>query len=284
MTASLRSLVRNAGEIIKQAEVGNAKRDAALLLAYVLGEDVSYLYREPDRILSDDDCKKFQNLVSRRAAREPLSHLTGHREFWSLDFLVNADVLDPRPDSETLIEAVLSSQKQGFSPLRVLDLGTGSGCLLLTILSEMPSATGIGIDCSEAALAIAQKNACRFDLETRAEFRVGSWDINLEEQFDLVISNPPYIPTGDIRELEPEVRDFEPRLALDGGADGLDCYRDILANIRNILRPEGQLVLEVGIDQAADVGKMMEDAGFSTPEFYRDIAAIERCVMAILRD
>ncbi len=284
MTASLRSAVLEAGEILRLADVSDAKRDAALLLATVLGEEVTYLYREPDRILTDEERKRFKGLVVRRAAREPLSHLTGHREFWSLDFLVSEDVLDPRPDSETLIEAVLSSRKRGFNPQRVLDLGTGSGCLLLTILSEIPSATGVGIDFSAAALDVARKNMRRLGMEARTEFHRGNWDLDLGEKFDLVISNPPYISTGDIEELQPEVRDFEPHLALDGGTDGLDCYRAILSNIRNILRPGGQLVFEVGMDQAQEVGQIMENVGFSSPEFHKDIAAIERCVSAFLRD
>lgn len=284
MTASLRSAVLEAGEILRQSDVSDAKRDAALLLANVLGEEVTYLYREPDRILTDKERKKFNSLISRRATREPLSHLTGHREFWSLDFLVNKDVLDPRPDSETLIEAVLSSQTQEYNPRRVLDLGTGSGCLLLTVLSEIPSATGIGIDYSDAALAVARKNANRLGLEPRTEFHRGSWDIDLGEKFDLVISNPPYIPTCDMEGLQPEVRDFEPLLALDGGVDGLGSYRDILSNIRTLLRPNGQLVFEVGIDQAQDVGQMMQNSGLSSPKFHRDLAAIERCVSAFLRD
>lgn len=284
MTASLRSAVLEAGEILRQSDVSDAKRDAALLLANVLGEEVTYLYREPDRVLTDEEHKKFNSLITRRAAREPLSHLTGHREFWSLDFLVNKDVLDPRPDSETLIEAVLSSQNQEFNPRRVLDLGTGSGCLLLTILSEIPSATGVGIDYSDAALAVARKNASRLGLKLRTEFHRGSWDIDLGEKFDLVISNPPYIPTRDMAGLQPEVRDFEPHLALDGGVDGLGSYRDILSNIRTLLRPNGQLVFEVGIEQAQQVGQMMQNSGLSLPQFHRDIAAIERCVSAFLRD
>lgn len=284
MKASLRSAASDASEILRQAGVGDAKRDAALLLANVLGEDVGYLYREPDRILTDGEHQRFKRLVCRRAAREPLSHLTGHREFWSLDFLVSGDVLDPRPDSETLIEAVLSARMQGFNPRRVLDLGTGSGCLLLTILSEMPDATGVGIDFSEAALVVARKNAHRLGIETRAEFHRSSWDVDLGEKFDLVVSNPPYIPSADIAELQPEVRDFEPHLALDGGVDGLDCYREILSNIRNNLRPGGQLMFEVGFGQALEVGKMMEKSGLSRPEFHTDIAAIERCVSAFLRD
>ncbi|MZR29008.1 peptide chain release factor N(5)-glutamine methyltransferase [Sneathiella litorea] len=284
MTGSLRYLVSEAGKTLAQADVANARRESALLLSYVLNEDIGYLHREPDRVLSKDERQRFETLITRRAAREPLSHLTGHREFWSLDFLVNANVLDPRADSETLIDIVLAAQKRGFNPSRILDLGTGSGCLLLTLLSEIPTATGVGVDVSDVALKIARENANRLGLKTRVDFQRGNWEIDLGEKFDLVISNPPYIPSGDIKDLQPEVRDFEPRLALDGGADGLDCYRDIISNIRNVLRPGGLLVFEVGIDQAKDVGQLMHDSGFTSVQFHKDIAAIERCISAFLRD
>jgi release factor glutamine methyltransferase len=253
-------------------------------MAHVLIEDIGYLYREPDRHLTEQEQQKFSELVNRRAAREPLSHLTGHREFWSLDFRVSSDVLDPRSDSETLIEAVSALTKEGNAPQSVLDLGTGSGCLLLAILSELPAATGVGIDVSEAALRIAADNAKRLGMEDRAEFRHGSWDIDFDRRFDLVISNPPYIPTADIKELQTEVREYEPRLALDGGQDGLDCYRAILANVRNLLRLGGLLVFEVGIGQAPDVGQLMTKVGFHSPAFHRDIAGVERCVSAFLRN
>ena len=284
MSVSLQSLVKEASDILRQADVKDAKRDASLLLAHVLNEDVGYLYREADRLLTEEERGTFRQLINRRAAREPLSHLTGHREFWSLDFLVSGEVLDPRPDSETLIEAVLVAKKQGIIPHSILDLGAGSGCLLLAILSELPAATGVGVDINEAALEVARENARRLEMENRAGFHLGGWDVEFGKKFDLVISNPPYIPTKDIEKLQSEVRDFEPRLALDGGRDGLDCYRAILANIRNMLCPGGQLVFEVGIDQASDVGRMMDGAGFSTPEFHKDIAGIDRCVSAFFRE
>ena len=284
MSAPLRSLVQEASDILRQAGVADAIRDASLLMAHVLKVDVGFLYREPDHSLTEREQQKFWELVNRRAAREPLSHLTGHREFWSLDFRVSGDVLDPRPDSETLIEAVIASTKEGDAPQSVLDLGTGSGCLLLAILTELPAATGVGVDVSKAALRMAADNANRLGMENRTEFHQGSWDIDLDRKFDLVISNPPYIPTADIDELQTEVREYEPHLALDGGQDGLDCYRAILANIRNLLRLGGQLVFEVGIGQALDVGQLMEEAGFHSPAFHKDIAGVERCVSAFLCD
>ena len=279
---SLRAAVTSAGDILERAGVENAKREASLLLTYVLNDDVGLLYREPERPLTIDEKSTFDGLVARRAAREPLSHLTGHREFWSLDFFVNADVLDPRADSETLIDVVVDARKDGFLPRRIVDLGTGSGCLLLALLSEIPEATGVGIDVSDAALAVARKNADRLDLASRAAFQMGNWGNGLSEKFDLVISNPPYIPEADVVNLQPEVREFEPYMALAGGEDGLDCYRAILNGIHHILRAGGLAVFEVGQGQASDVARMMQKSGFETPQIREDLAGIQRCVSAIL--
>ncbi|MAZ02837.1 MAG: protein-(glutamine-N5) methyltransferase, release factor-specific [Sneathiella sp.] len=282
MSVDARRAIDDAAYVLRAADVPNAKREVTLLLAHVLGEDTGFLYREPERLLTAQQKEKFDNLVERRSAREPLSHLTGHREFWSLDFLVTADVLDPRADSETLIEAALLRCKDVLQPRRILDLGTGSGCLLLSLLSELPEASGVGIDKSEAAIAIARENAHRLEMDERAEFALGNWGRERDEKFDLVISNPPYIPNGDIAGLQPEVRDYEPHLALVGGSDGLDCYREILFDIRSLLRPGGLLIFEVGVGQAPEVGRMMQSAGISRIEYHRDLASIERCVSGLL--
>ncbi|MEX0582222.1 MAG: peptide chain release factor N(5)-glutamine methyltransferase [Sneathiella sp.] len=282
MTENVRNVVKFASDTLGAAAVTNAKREATLLLAHILNEDAGFLYREPDRILTAQEKEAFDLLVNRRSKREPLSHLTGHREFWSLDFLVTADVLDPRADSETLIEAVLAARNDRFQPRHILDLGTGSGCLLLALLSELPAATGIGIDKSEAALSIARKNAARLGLDKRAAFYQGNWGTGWNEKFDLLVSNPPYIPAGDIDALQPEVRDYEPHLALAGGRDGLDSYRTILDGVRENLRPGGLLVFEVGAGQAPDIGRMMQEVGFLAPQFHKDLAGIDRCVSAFL--
>ena len=281
MALSLREAVDHAADSLKRADVENAKRDASLLLAHVLKSEASILYREPERQLTKTEQEAFDALIARRARREPVSHLTGHREFWSLDFLVGPDVLDPRADSETLIEVVLSEVQDGFAVSRLLDLGTGSGCLLLSLLSELPEAIGIGVDVSEKALAIARRNAERLGLAQRAEFRHGRWHAGLEESFDIVISNPPYIPASDINALQPEVREFEPHLALIGGEDGLDCYREIIAGLSSILRPGGLIVFEVGAGQASTVGEMLQKAGFKRAKYHKDLSGIKRCVSAI---
>ncbi|MCF8468654.1 MAG: peptide chain release factor N(5)-glutamine methyltransferase [Sneathiella sp.] len=280
MALSLREAVDCAADRLKRADVETPKRDASLLLAHVLTSETSILYREPERQLTETEQEAFDALIERRARREPVSHLTGHREFWSLDFLVGSDVLDPRADSETLIEAVLSEVQEGFEVSRILDLGTGSGCLLLSLLSELPEATGVGVDVSEKALAIARRNAERLGLAQRAEFRHGRWHDGLEECFDIVISNPPYIPASDIKELQTEVREYEPHLALIGGEDGLDCYREIIAGLNAILRPGGLIVFEVGVGQALMIGEMLQKAGFIRAKYHKDLSGTSRCVSA----
>lgn len=278
---TLAAAVAAATETLAAAGIEGARREAMLLLAYLLKSDISIIYRENERRLSADEQAAFDALIARRAAREPLSHITGRREFWSLEFLVSGDVLDPRPDSETLIEAALSYRDGGMQLRRLLDLGTGSGCLLLTLLHELPEASGIGVDVSDAALAIANENARRLGLAERAAFVRGDWAAAIEGSFDLIVSNPPYIPVGEIVTLQPEVRDYEPHLALDGGADGLDCYRAILRDVPRLLPPGGLVLFEVGAGQAGDVGQLMVEAGLGDIRTFRDIAGIERCIAAI---
>ncbi|MAL78429.1 MAG: protein-(glutamine-N5) methyltransferase, release factor-specific [Sneathiella sp.] len=277
----LAAVVASASRRLAEADIENARRDAMLLMAHLLESDIGIVYREGERELSVNQQAAYEAMIRRRAAREPISHITGHREFWSLDFLVSADVLDPRADSETLIEAALEHVKNGYAPHLILDLGTGSGCLLLALLHELPEATGVGVDVSEAALLLAQKNAVRLGLAERARFIKSSWGEKVTESFDLVISNPPYIPASHIATLQPEVREYDPRLALVGGDDGLDCYRAILADIGRLLRPDGLLLFEVGAGQAPEVGRLMGQSGLCNVRFYRDLAGIERCIAAI---
>jgi release factor glutamine methyltransferase len=271
---------RQATDLLRSANVPDARREASLLMAHLLKKDVSALYLEPDLELSNPEYEKYEAMVSRRAKHEPFSHITGYREFWSLEFRVGPDVLDPRADSETLIEAVLAAVNRGLEIKTILDLGTGSGCLLLSLLSEIPGALGTGIDISAKALEVARLNAKNNGLSERASFMAGNWCRDLNRQFDLVVSNPPYIPDSDIPMLQEEVRDYEPLLALKGGKDGLDCYREIVPGLNNILRPSGLAVFEVGIGQANDVADILQTGGFSTPIFHQDLSNIDRCVSA----
>lgn len=244
--------------------------DAELLAAHLIGADRGELLLR--RLDDDIDATAYEALVARRLAGEPVAYIAGHREFWSLDFRVTPDVLIPRPDSETLVAAALAAA--GPAP-RVLDLGTGSGCLLLAVLHERPAGWGIGIDRSLAAARVAKDNAARLGLATRTAFLVGDWAAAIDARFDLVLANPPYIGTTEALDLE--VADFEPASALFAGGDGLDDYRRIVPVLADLLAPGGSAHLEIGHAQYDFVRAMAEDAGL-VPELHRDLAGRPRCV------
>jgi len=216
-----------------------------------------------------------------RLAHHPVARLLDRREFWGLPFQLDPETLVPRPDTETLVAAALRWLGGRLGPLQILDLGTGSGCLLVALLHEWPDATGLGIDRSFGAARTARRNAERNGVGDRAVFAVGDWGVALGARFDLVVSNPPYIPTGDIGGLAPEVRVHDPVAALDGGADGLTAYRTILAQAGRLLRPGGTIVLEVGIGQADPVCRLAEAAALTTVEIARDLAGIERALVLV---
>ncbi|MDE0407174.1 MAG: peptide chain release factor N(5)-glutamine methyltransferase [Alphaproteobacteria bacterium] len=211
-------------------------------------------------------------LTARRAAREPLSRIVGRREFWSRDFLLTPEVFDPRPDSEAVVEAALTAMP---SCRTVLDLGTGSGCLLAALLAERPEARGLGIDRSPGACRAARRNLA----DLPAVVAAGDWARAVAGRFDLVVSNPPYIPSADIAALMPEVRDHDPRLALDGGADGLDAYRAILADLPRLLSPAGVAVLELGFGQADAVAALAGAQGFRVRDIRADLGGIPRAMV-----
>ena len=244
--------------------------DAEVLLAAALGVERGALLLVPDRAFAPD---LFDTLVARRKAGEPVAYITGHREFWSLDLLVTPAVLIPRPDSETLIEAALAA---GIAPVTILDLGTGSGALLLAALTEWPAATGLGIDASAAALAVAGRNAERLELAGRATFRAGNWGQGLTGRFDLILCNPPYVETG--AELAADVRDHEPAGALFAGPDGLDDYRSLIPQLPALLAPGGVAVVEIGWTQADTVLALASAAGL-TGIVRPDLAGRDRCVV-----
>jgi release factor glutamine methyltransferase len=250
----------------------NPRLEASLLLAHALGVTRADLIREPARMV---DPVAYLALVERRRAHEPLAHLTGRREFWSLDLLVSPATLIPRADSETVVAAALRERPDAN---RILDLGTGSGCLLLALLSERPGAYGVGIDWSIAALRIARLNAQRCRLAGRVGLVAGDWTDAISEKFDLIVSNPPYIPTADIPGLMPEVAIHEPRAALDGGPDGLDAYRRIIAGLPRLLAPGGVAVLEIGVGQLPAVSALAVAAGFAAAAD-ADLAGVPRAVI-----
>jgi release factor glutamine methyltransferase len=276
--------LRDATARLAEAGIEAPRREARLLLAHVLGVDPqALLLRVDERPLPSDAVEAASTLVGRRAAREPLAFLTGRQGFWTLDLAVSDATLIPRADSETLIEAVLASRPDRSSLRRVLDLGTGTGCLLLAALSEYPGAWGLGLDLSPGACRLARGNADRNGLGERMAAMCGRWGEALalpaESRFDLVLSNPPYIPSRDIADLMPEVARFEPRRALDGGDDGLNAYRQILPALPGLLAPGGLAVLEVGQGQAEAMPGLAAVAGLRVLAVRPDLGGIPRAVV-----
>lgn len=273
------AVLREAGQKLAAAGVEDAPRDARLLLQAASGLSPATLVAFPERGLDAAALARFQGLLERRERREPMAQILGVREFWSLRFRVTADTLDPRPDSETLVQAVLDRVPDRAAPLRLVDFGTGTGCLLLALLHELPNATGLGVDLSAAALAVAAENARDLGLEGRATFREANWDDGIVPPFDIVVSNPPYIEHAAMADLQPEVARFEPRLALDGGTDGLDAYRRLLPATARLLRSNGLAVFEVGAGQADSVAAIGAARGLRHIATLPDLVGIPRVVL-----
>jgi release factor glutamine methyltransferase len=255
---------------LKAAGIEEPRREARLILAAALGTSAAGLLAR-----DEVDRSVYLPLLTRREVREPLAYITGHREFWGLDFAVSPATLIPRPDSETLVEAVLDS---GLRPQAVLDLGTGTGCLLLAVLHEFPLAFGVGVDITPEAAALARENAQKLGFASRTAFMAGNWADALTGKFDLILSNPPYIESADIPRLMPEVADYEPLTALDGGADGLGAYARIISTLPRILHENGIAVLELGLGQAKFIRELAAQAGF-TCTTRQDLSGVERAAL-----
>ncbi len=269
-------LLARGARALTGAGVPDAGRDARRLLAHALDVPTGRLTLVlPDEVGSAQ-CALFDAMIARRTGRVPVSHLTGRRMFYGRDFSVTSDVLDPRPETETLIRTALA---QPFR--RVLDLGTGSGCIVLTLVAECPGADGSGTDLSDAALGVARRNRSLLGLDDRAALHQGDWFAPVSGQFDLIVSNPPYIAAAEMAGLAPEVRDHEPRLALTDGGDGLAAYRVIVAGAMAHLAPGGRLLVEIGPTQAAAVSAMMQAGGLSSITVETDLDGRDRVVQAI---
>ncbi|HXQ46597.1 MAG TPA: peptide chain release factor N(5)-glutamine methyltransferase [Caulobacteraceae bacterium] len=252
--------------------------DARILVEAAAGASRADILADPRRPLSDDQAASLDGYIARRLAREPVSQILGRKGFWTIMLKVTPDVLTPRPETETLVEFVLRDLPAG-RPFNLLDLGVGSGAILLAILAERPAGKGLGVDVSEEALAVARENAANLGLSGRVVLLRGDWTAGLGDAgFDLVVSNPPYVRTSDIATLAPEVRDHEPRLALDGGPDGLAIYRHLAPEIIRVLKPGGRFAVEVGHDQAAAVEGLLRDAGAADVATVRDLADHDRAV------
>jgi release factor glutamine methyltransferase len=274
MTATIAHAIRE-GAARLEATADDPRLEARLLLAHANGLTRNDLIRDHAAPI---DTAAYDALLDRRIAREPLAYILGRREFWSLEFQVSPATLIPRPDSETLLEAALSTFAGRPPPRTILDLGTGTGCLLLALLTEFPSAFGVGLDRNPDAAALAKANAARLGLADRCAFVVANWTDCVGGRFDLIVSNPPYIRGPDIAALMPEVAQYEPRSALDGGADGYNAYRAIVPRLGHHLEPDAAAVLELGQGQAMYMAECAREAGLQAL-FRLDLAEIPRAII-----
>ena len=270
--------LRLAAERLKAAGIDEASEDARRLLLAASELSPARLLTEMTSEMPGDEAQRFEALIARREQREPLSHIFGTQPFWTLELKVTRDVLTPRADTETLIEAALKAIPDRSAPLRILDIATGSGAIILALLSEYPNATGVATDLSEAAMDVARENAKRTGLSDRVTFRRQSWAEGLEGPFDLVVSNPPYIASSVIETLEPEVRSYEPRLALEGGETGFEPYPHLFDEAARLLSSGGLALFEIGYDQGALALEAAAEAGAKQTRLIKDLAGNDRVV------
>jgi release factor glutamine methyltransferase len=283
---SVREALRAGAELLHKAGIDSARLDVEVLLRHVLGVKTAELYLDFDMVLNAAAEREFKKLLLRRAGREPVAYITSHREFWSLDFVVTPEVLIPRPETELLVERALklATRLPAMSALNILDLGTGSGAIAVSLAKELPQARISAVDISAVAIEIACLNARRHGVEDRVEFFCGDLFEPVTEEregYDLIVANPPYIRNGDLAGLAPEIREWEPIMALDGGADGLFCYRRIVAAAGDYLKAGGSILLELGNAMGEAVARLFADAGgFEPAQVYRDYAGNERVIAA----
>ncbi|MBY0272992.1 MAG: peptide chain release factor N(5)-glutamine methyltransferase [Alphaproteobacteria bacterium] len=266
-------------EAMIQAGMSQASQEAKWLLGAAINRDGAFVTLNPAYIPTFAEEKIIQDWLTRRLEREPLSRIKGMREFWSLAFQLNEHTLDPRPESELIVEAVLKwIGPRTNEPWRILDLGTGSGCLLISLLHELKNASGVGVDIEEKALSMAQNNAELNDVLPRAHFQISNWGEGIREKFDIIVSNPPYIPLQEKEALEKAVLTYDPPQALFGGEDGLDCYALLAKAIPFRLASGGLVVLEIGMGQSGSVTSLFQEQGFQCLFILKDLQGIERTV------
>ena len=279
MTDTLLTAWTGARDRLKAAQIDSPVIDARILVEAACDATRTDIVTDPYRAVAPEQIERLNAYVERRMRREPVARIIGRKGFWKIMLNVDSSVLIPRPDTEVVVDWALKSTGEADA-LRVLDLGVGSGAILLAILAERPRATGLGVDVSEEALAVARDNAAQLGLDNRLALLRGDWTVGLHDaQFDLVVSNPPYIASDEIETLEPEVRLHEPRLALDGGPDGLDAYRHLAPEILRVLKPGGLFLVEIGWTQSPDVEALFNQAGAEGVSTIKDLADRNRVVM-----
>ncbi len=288
-TDSVGDVLAGAASVLKAAGIETPQLDAALLLAHTLGMPRERLLLEQGRVLNSNELSGFEHLVLRRSKHEPVAYIIEKKEFWSLDFIVTYDTLIPRPDSEILVEAALKRAKNIAHTLArpltlldigILDIGVGTGCLLIALLRELPSAQGLGVDVSVPALDVAGKNARTHGVLDRVQFIKSNWCDKVEGKFDMIISNPPYIPRNDYTHLMKDITDYEPYTALVSGEDGLDSYRAISRQVGSRLKSGGYVLFEIGQGQAEAVAELLHENNLAVEEIKKDLAGVQRCVIA----
>tara|TARA_B100000767_G_scaffold75431_1_gene72034 strand:- start:30 stop:860 length:831 start_codon:yes stop_codon:yes gene_type:complete len=270
-------VLAEASNELKEISGSNSIREARILLEFVLKNQEKFL--KTNHNISNNDFIIFQRLIKKRLKFQPISQIIGERYFWKNKFFINSDVLDPRPDTETLIEHTLSFG----SFFNILDLGTGSGCIILSLLDEYNEAMGIGVDKSKKALNVAKKNAELLNLNDRVKFQLGNWCDGLDNKFDLIVSNPPYISEKEILGLSNDVINWEPRIALTPEGDGLGAYKNIINGVKNILIPNGRLIFEIGHAQGNEVSNLLKSNNFKEINIVKDINNKDRVISALWR-
>jgi release factor glutamine methyltransferase len=283
MTNSISDLLKEASQILTDAGVPEARREAGSLLAHVIGKDRTFLISHAEDRVGDEDFARFQEAIARRASGEPLQYIAGIQDFYGREFRVTPDVLIPRPETELLVEAALEIMRResarACGPL-ICDVGTGSGCIVITLLCERTDARGIAVDVSEAALAVAEENARRHGVSDRMQLKISDCFDGLDStRFDLIVSNPPYVSSDALPGLQREVRDHEPLVALSPGADGLSVIRRLLQDGADFLKPNGHLIMEIGFDQGERVQGLIDPALWSLVELRPDLQSIPRILV-----
>jgi release factor glutamine methyltransferase len=276
---NIQSAVIEGTNVLKNKSIISAQLDTEILMAKALGKSREYIILNHDKVLDIENLEYFKKLVQERSARKPIAYLLNKKFFWKSEFYVNKNTLIPRPDTEIIIEQILKVTKNK-NYLRILDIGIGSGCILLSILKERKNYYGIGIDISKDSLEISKINAKKLLVEERIKFYKSDVDKFVQGKYDLIVSNPPYIKKNNLKYLERDVLEFEPKLALDGGLDGLSVIRKVIKKSSELLKKNGKFILEIGFDQKSKVIKLLKNKGFYINSTIKDFAKNDRCIVS----
>ena len=276
---NIESLLSEGISILKDNKIANPQLDSEVLLSNTINKDKKHIILNPKEVLKLEHIKIFKNLIERRIKKEPVAYLINKKDFWKDEFIVNKDVLIPRPDTELIVEQVLKIYSKN-SQLQVLDIGTGSGCILLSILKERPNFYGTGIDVSKKSINVSKLNANQLNLKNKVKFFHSSVDNFKIGKYDLVVSNPPYIELFNLKYLEKDVINFEPKLALSGGFDGFSKIRKVINNAKNLIKKNGKFILEIGFNQKNKVKKILKEEGFYVNKAIKDYGNNDRCIIS----